>query len=56
MTRAGEGEGRRFALNCGPTSERKRKTKCVPFGGDVEGPACWGATQTRQERCTVKTD
>ena len=32
MTRAGEGEGRRFALNCGPTSERKRKTKRVPFG------------------------
>ena len=32
MTRAGEGEERRFALNCGPTSERKRKTKRVPFG------------------------
>ena len=32
MTRAGEGEGRRFAFNCGPTSERKCKTKRVPFG------------------------
>ena len=31
MTRAGEGEGRRFALNCGPTSERKCKTKRIPF-------------------------
>ena len=32
MTRAGEGKGHQFALNCGPTSERKRKTKHVPFG------------------------
>jgi len=43
MTRAGEGEGRRFALNCGPTSERKRKTKRVPFGERRAGstvPGC----------------
>ena len=32
MTRVGEGEGRRFALNCGPTSERKCKTTRVPLG------------------------
>ena len=32
MTQVGEGEGRRFALNCGPTSKRKCKTKRVPFG------------------------
>ena len=43
MTRAGEGEGRRFAFNCGPTSERKCKTKRVPFGEQRRGssvPSC----------------
>ena len=42
MTRAGEGEGRRFALNCGPTSERKRKTKHVPFGERRGGSSVLG--------------
>ena len=49
MTRVGEGEGRRFALNCGPTSERKRKTKRVPFGerrGGSSVPGC-NANATR---------
>ena len=49
MTRAGEGEGRRFALNCGPTSERKRKTKRVPFverRGGSSVPGC-NANATR---------
>ena len=49
MTRAGEGEGRRFALNCGPTSERKRKMKCVPFSerrGGSSVPGC-NANATR---------
>ena len=49
MTRAGEGVGRRFALNCGPTSERKRKTKRVPFGerrGGSSVPGC-NANATR---------
>ena len=49
MTWAGEGEGRRFALNCGPTSERKRKTKRVPFGerrGGSSVPGC-NANATR---------
>ena len=49
MMRAGEGEGRRFALNCGPTSKRKRKTKRVPFGerrGGSTVPGC-NANATR---------
>ena len=49
MTQAGEGEGRRFALNCGPTSERKRKTKRIPFGerrGGSSVPGC-NANATR---------
>ena len=48
MARGG-GEGRRFALNCGPTSERKRKTKRVPFGerrGGSSVPGC-NANATR---------
>ena len=49
MTRVGVGEGRRFALNCGPTSEQKRKTKRVPFGeqhGGSSMPGC-NANATR---------
>ena len=49
MTQTGEGEGRRFALNCGPTSERKHKTKRVPFGerrGGSSVPGC-NANATR---------
>ena len=49
MTRAGEGEGRRFALNCGPTSKRKHKMKRVPFSegrGGSSVPGC-NANATR---------
>src|SRR3954469_14150737 len=49
MMRVGEGEGRWFALNCGPTSEQKRKTKRVPFGerrGGSSMPGC-NANATR---------
>ena len=31
-----------YGPNCGPTSDRKHKTKRVPFGERWEGPACQG--------------